>query len=74
MNLSFDNFLDEVKKKKVNVKSRNNHQTLKQEFEKSILIINPLLQQIKETDSEIDQMVYELYGLTEDEIKTVEEN
>ena len=73
-NLSFDNFLDEVKKKKVNVKSRNNHQTLKQEFEKSILIINPLLQKITETDSEIDQMVYELYGLTEDEIKTVEEN
>ncbi len=26
----------------------------------------------KKTDEEIDQMVYELYGLTEDKIKTVE--
>ncbi len=35
--LSFDDFLNEVKKKKVNVKSRKNYQTLKEEFEKSIL-------------------------------------
>ncbi len=52
--LSLDDFLNEVKKKKVNVKSRENYQTLKEEFEKSITIINPLLQQIKETDNEID--------------------
>ena len=30
--------------------------------------------QIDQTDNEIDQMVYELYGLTEDEIKIVEES
>ena len=72
--LSFDNFLIELKKKKVDVKSRENYQTLKLEFEKSIAIINPLLQQIKETDSEIDQMVYELYGLTNEEIKTIEDS
>jgi len=35
--LSFDDFLNEVKKKKVNVTSRKNYQTLKEEFEKSIL-------------------------------------
>jgi hypothetical protein len=29
---------------------------------------------IDKTDKEIDQMVYELYGLTEEEIKIVEEN
>jgi len=29
--------------------------------------------QINQTDREIDQMVYELYGLTEEEIKIVEE-
>jgi len=32
-----------------------------------------LQRQIDETDCEIDQLVYELYGLTNDEIKIVEE-
>ncbi len=72
--LSIDSFLNEVKKKKVNVKSRENYQTLKEEFEKSVRVINPLLQQIMETDSEIDQMVYDLYGLTPEEIKIIEES
>lgn len=35
--------------------------------------INSLQSQISKTDNEIDQMVYQLYGLTEDEIKIVEE-
>ena len=30
--------------------------------------------EIDKTDKEIDQMVYELYGLSEDEIKIVEGN
>jgi type I restriction-modification system DNA methylase subunit len=72
--LSFDDFLNEVKKKKVDVKSRDNYQTLKEEFEKSNTIINPLLQKIKETDNEIDQMVYNLYGLTPEEIQIIEES
>ena len=33
---------------------------------------NALTTQIAATDKEIDQMVYHLYGLTEDEIKVVE--
>jgi len=33
-----------------------------------------LKQQITTTDQEIDKMVYELYGLTEEEISTVEKN
>jgi type I restriction-modification system DNA methylase subunit len=33
-----------------------------------------LKEEIDKTDREIDQMVYELYGLTEDEIKIVEES
>ena len=32
-----------------------------------------LKRQIEETDSEIDELVYELYGLTKEEIKVVEE-
>ena len=35
--------------------------------------INALQSQISITDNEIDQLVYQLYGLTEDEIKIVEE-
>jgi len=31
-----------------------------------------LKSEIDKTDNEIDQMVYQLYGLTEDEIKIVE--
>jgi len=33
-----------------------------------------LQSQINQTDREIDQLVYELYGLTEEEIKIVEES
>lgn len=72
--LSLDDFLVEVRKKKVNIKSRENYQSLKTEFEKSIQVINPLLQEISVTDQEIDQMVYQLYGLTDEEIKIIEDN
>jgi hypothetical protein len=72
--LSFENFLIELQKKKVDVKSRDNYQILKEEFEKSIKIINPLISQINETDKTINQMVYGLYGLSADEIKIIEES
>ena len=36
--------------------------------------INNLQTQINETDKEIDQLVYQLYELTEEEIKIVEES
>ncbi len=32
-----------------------------------------LMREIEATDRQIDQLVYELYGLTEEEIKIVEE-
>ena len=32
----------------------------------------PIERQIKATDKKIDQLVYQLYGLTEEEIKVVE--
>ena len=70
--LSFEEFLNEVKKKKVNIKSRENYQTLKEEFENSIVVINPLLQKIEDTDKDIDMMVYDLYGLNTDEIEIIE--
>lgn len=46
------------------MKARKNYQTLKNEFEENLVVIQPLLREIQETDDEIDRMVYELYGLT----------
>lgn len=72
--LSEDEFIDELRKKKVNTKSRKNREYLEREFDESVAIIKPLLQKIEETDNEIDQMVYELYGFTEDEIRIIEDD
>jgi hypothetical protein len=72
--LSFEEFLIELNKKKVDTKQRKTQELLKNEFEESVYKINPLLQQIKETDIEIDKMVYDLYGLTPAEIKIIEES
>lgn len=47
-------------------------QQLKRETEEALGKICPLLQRIGETDRLIDDVVYRLYGLTEDEIRVVE--
>lgn len=72
--LELDDFLDEVRKKKVDVKLRSNYKTLKNEFEESQAMIQPLLREIQEKDDEIDRMVYELYELNEGEIEIIEES
>jgi len=72
--LSFEDFLKELKKKKVDIKPRKTQEFLKKEFEDSLNKINPLLMEIEKTDNEIDQMVYELYELSEDEIKIIEDS
>lgn len=70
-NHDFAIFLTELKKQKINL-------TLKQQeewepyFTETKTKINKLQTQIAQTDKEIDQMVYRLYGLTEEEIKIVE--
>jgi DNA primase large subunit len=64
----------ELNKKKVDTKQRKVQELLKNEFEESISKINPLLQKIEETDTEISQMVYDLYGLTEEEIKIIDDS
>jgi type I restriction-modification system DNA methylase subunit len=71
--LSFGDFLQELKKKKVIL-------TLSEEaewmpyFEEKKAKVTDLRIQIDRIDAEIDQMVYQLYGLTEDEIAIVEES
>ena len=72
-NYDFKTFLSELKKKKVTL-------TLKQQDEWEAYFneykseINSLQSQIEKTDKEIDQLVYQLYGLTQEEIKIVEES
>lgn len=69
--LSFNEFIKELKKKKIKL-------TLSEEAEwEDYFLVEQqkalaLKQQIDATDKEIDQMVYQLYGLTEEEIKIVE--
>jgi len=54
----FKTFLAELKKKKIKLSLKSQ--------------LTELQNQINQTDAEIDQMVYQLYGLTDDEIKIVE--
>lgn len=72
--LSEDEFIIEMRKNKVDTKSRKNREYLEQEFNESLAIIKPLLQEIEETNNKIDQMVYDLYALTDDEIQIIEDN
>jgi hypothetical protein len=44
---------------------------LENQFAKSMSILKPLKTGIKATDELIDEIVYKLYGLTEEEIKVV---
>jgi hypothetical protein len=73
--LSFNDFLSEIKKKaskdkkSVSPAKRKELESYFTDYKEQALAIKQI---IDTTDKEIDQMVYELYGLTEDEIKVVE--
>jgi hypothetical protein len=45
---------------------------LKAEYEKSLAVLLPIKERLAFTDKLIDQIVYRLYGLTEEEIAVVE--
>ena len=67
----FKTFLAELKKQKINL-SLTQKDEWEDYFNQYKTDCNSLSSQIAATDKEIDQMVYQLYGLTEDEIKVVE--
>lgn len=69
--LEFEDFLSELKKQKVSFSKKDEYE-LMELFESEKNKVMDLKRQIDQADREIDQMVYELYGLTEDEIKIVE--
>ncbi len=70
-NLSFADFIKELGKQKVKLSLAE-----ESEWEDYFITEQQKAQSIKntitQTDKEIDQMVYELYGLTEEEIEIVE--
>ena len=49
-------------------------EALKKAYEATMSSLTPLKQKIAATDNLIDQIVYQLYGLMEEEIKVVEES
>jgi len=73
--LSFNDFLSEIKKKaskdkkSISPAKRKELEGYFTDYKEQALAIKQI---IDTTDKEIDQMVYELYGLTEEEIKVVE--
>ena len=75
-NLSYFNQLLEVLKRNRNKVSitpsdRKSQELLENHYTKNLSILEPLKARIKATDELIDEIVYRLYGLTEEEIKVV---
>lgn len=74
----FQNLIDVLVKNKNKLKagydpkSPSNYKHLQQWYNDSTGKLKPLMGRIEATDGLIDQIVYKLYGLTEDEIKIVE--
>jgi hypothetical protein len=69
--LSYAEFIKELAKKKVNL-SLSQEAEWESYFTSESQKVLELKAQIDQTDQEIDRMVYELYNLTEEEIKIVE--
>ena len=76
--LSFKELLEILKKNRrsiaVDPSDRSFQESLEREFTHSHDKLNPLLTRIQQTDALIDQVVYQLYGLTDKEIAVVEGN
>jgi len=68
----FKVFIAELKKLKIRL-SLSDQDEWEEYFTKYKAEINLLQLQIKQTDRELNQLIYELYGLTKEEIRIVEE-
>ena len=75
--LPFDDLLailrKNARKLAVDPGSRKFQESLKKEYEASLAVLLPLKAGLAATDRLIDQVVYQLYGLTEEEIAVVED-
>jgi hypothetical protein len=69
--LNVNEFFKEIEKQKIKLSLSDQSEWL-QYFEEQKSKALAIKTQIEQTDKQIDKMVYELYELTEDEIKIVE--
>jgi hypothetical protein len=74
--LSFDDFIEVLKKNKKKIKidpvARKEQQSLEKEYQNSLNTLLPIKDQLTCCDKLIDAIVYRLYGLTQEEIAIVE--
>ena len=74
--LSFEDLWQILEKNKnriqTNLKSRELFDVIKTEYEKSLSRLIPIKEKLYKTDWLIDQIVYKLYGLSQEEIRIVE--
>lgn len=72
---NFDHLLEVLKKNKnkisVDPANRKTQELFEKHFTKSMTILEPLKEKIKATDDLIDEIVYKLYGLTDEDIGIV---
>lgn len=72
----FNYLLDVLKRNKnklsIDPSTRKTQELLEKHFTKSMTVLEPLKEKIEATDELIDQIVYKLYGLTDEEIEIVE--
>jgi len=71
--LDFEDFLKEMKKK-VKIPLRKQQDLLEDEFNESLTIVKPLQDKIIELDETINNIVYELYELTPNDIEIIEDS
>ncbi|MBC7221234.1 N-6 DNA methylase [Candidatus Bipolaricaulota bacterium] len=74
--LPFTEFWGILQKNKNRIRRPLSHEFMAQlraAYERSLSKLRPIKERLRLTDGLIDQIVYRLYGLTEDDIKTVDE-
>ncbi len=71
--INFEEFLNEIKKIKIKFSLQEESEWM-QYFNEQKEKAQAIKSEIEKTDKEIDRMVYALYGLTEEEIRIVEES
>jgi seryl-tRNA synthetase len=72
--LEYDDFKKELRKQKVKIALGAENNEWREYFAQTKEKITAIQNQINQTDNEIDQMVYKLYELTDEEIRIVEES
>lgn len=71
--LDFKSFITTMINLNNTCKSKNNYELLFEEFENNINLLKPKIEIINKLDNEINNAIYKLYDLNNDEIRIIEE-